>query len=127
MTRFCGAVAVLAVSLLAPMVAWAQATATTGQIEGVVTDTSDAVLPGVTVQGRNAETGFTREAVTDEDGRYRLGLLPLGSYTLTVELQGFSTMQQGGVVLTGGETASINFQMRVATVQETVTVTTASP
>ena len=64
MTGIRSAVVGLAISLLAPTGVWAQATATTGQIEGIVTDTSGAVVPGATVQGRNVDTGFSRLAVT---------------------------------------------------------------
>src|SRR5687767_6456025 len=69
--------------------AWAQATATTGQIEGTVTDESKGALPGVTVTVHNVQTGFMREGVSDEAGLYRLSLLPLGTYELTASLQGF--------------------------------------
>jgi len=65
--------------------AWPQASATTGQIEGLVSDPTGAVVAGVAVQARNVETGFERHATTDETGLYRLVLLPLGRYELFAE------------------------------------------
>jgi hypothetical protein len=118
------AVCVLA---LVPAAAWAQATATTGQIEGTVSDQSGGVLPGVSVTVRNPDTGFTRTAVSDEGGLYRLSLLPLGTYDLTAELQGFRPVQQTGLTLSVGETKTVPIQMGVATVQEAVTVSASQP
>src|SRR5688572_2930966 len=89
MFRLLKAVAVLAlaaISLSTP--AFAQ-TAATGNIEGVVTDASGGVLPGVTVVVRNIETNATREAVTDENGRYRASALQPGTYEVTVTLAAF--------------------------------------
>lgn len=127
MRRFSMALAVLGASLLIPGGVWAQGTATTGQIDGVIVDASDAVLPGVTMTARNTETGFTRTSITDDGGRYRLGLLPVGRYTVAAELQGFGTVERGELTLQAGETLTVMLQMRVATVQETVTVTTQAP
>ena len=64
--------------------AFAQSQATTGVIEGTVSDSSGAVLPGATVTLKNTGTNFTRDLVTDGDGRFRGLLLPLGTYRLTV-------------------------------------------
>src|SRR6266705_5154804 len=66
----------------------ARAQATTGTISGTVTDESKAVLPGVTVQVRNVETGATRALTTDARGGFRALNLPPGIYTATAELQG---------------------------------------
>src|SRR5687767_14655689 len=72
-------IGVLFVLLLAPGIARAQATA---QINGTVADSSGGVLPGVTVVAIQTETGFRREAVTDETGAYALLNLPIGPYRL---------------------------------------------
>ena len=69
----------------------ARAQATTGTISGTVTDESKAVLPGVTVVVRNTETGATRPLVTDERGGFRALNLPPGIYSVTAELQGFTS------------------------------------
>jgi hypothetical protein len=71
-----------------PVVAHAQAT--TGTISGTVTDESKAVLPGVTIQVKNVETGATRALVTDASGHYRALNLAPGIYAVMAELQGFA-------------------------------------
>jgi hypothetical protein len=106
---------------------WAQATATTGQIEGTVTDESGGALPSVTVSARNVGTGFERTASSDTSGFYRLNLLPLGTYEISVQLQGFATVKRPGVTLRVGETLTIPFPLKVATVEESVTVTAQAP
>jgi hypothetical protein len=65
----------------------ADARTTNGVISGIVNDAQGGVLPGVTVTGRNIETGITRTVVTDSDGRYRLAALPPGRYRIRAELQ----------------------------------------
>jgi hypothetical protein len=75
--------------------AWAQATA---QINGTVADSSGGVLPGVTVIAIQTETGFRREAVSDETGSYALLNLPVGPYRLEATLAGFRTYAQTGIV-----------------------------
>ena len=119
---------VFAIALLAcPPVLLAQATATTGQIEGTITDQNGAVMPGVTVTARNVGTGLERVGITDGTGLYRLNLLPLGNYELAAQLQGFATVNRTGLVLQVGETLTVPLSMRVAAVTETVTVTGESP
>src|SRR5258708_22532471 len=83
----------LLVALLAvPLPARAQAT--TGTISGTVTDESKAVLPGVTVLVKNTETGATRTLVTDERGGFRAPNLTPGIYSVTADLQGFTTTRR---------------------------------
>ncbi len=107
--------------------AFAQSQATTGVIEGTVSDSSGAVLPGATVTLTNTGTNFTRDLVTNADGRYRGLLLPLGTYRLTVSLAGFSNYQQDGIELVVGQTANIPVVLQVGGVAEKVTVTSDSP
>jgi outer membrane receptor protein involved in Fe transport len=116
--------ALLAIAALATP-AFAQQT--TGNLAGRVVDEQGAALPGATVTGRNTETGFIRASETDAEGVYRLTALPVGTYDITVELSGFSKFEQKGIVLNVSQTLDINVQLRLATVQETVTVTGASP
>src|SRR5262249_51522838 len=75
----------------------------------------------------NQGTGLTRSDVSDPGGAYRLVALPPGSYTLTIELQGFSTETRPDIVLVIDQTATINVTLKPATLAETVTVTGESP
>lgn len=122
------AVAVFVTSaLLLPRAAAAQAV-TSGTIAGTVRDTSGAVLPGVTVEAASpALIEKVRSAVTDEQGQYKIVDLRPGTYAVTFTLTGFSTVKREGLELTTGFTAAINAEMRVGTVEETITVTGASP
>lgn len=97
-------------------------------IAGVVTDGSGAVLPGVTVEASSpALIEKVRTVVSDGTGQYRIVDLRPGSYAVTFTLPGFSTVRREGVELTVGFTAAINAELRVGAVEETVTVTGASP
>ena len=95
-------------------------------LTGTVTDSTGAVLPGVTVLAVNAATGNRYEAVTDDLGIYRIPAR-VGAYTVSAELSGFSTVQRAGIQLLVGQTVSVNLQMSPSTVQETVTVTADAP
>ena len=92
-----------------------------------MSDASGAVLPGATVTLTNTGTNFTRDLVTDADGRFRGLLLPLGTYRLTVALAGFSTYAQDGIELVVGQTANIPIVLQVGGVAEKITVTGDSP
>jgi len=111
-----------------PSLASAQSvTATTGSINGKVTDGTGAVLPGVTVTVSSPSMQGTRTAATGEDGTYRFPAVPPGEYKITYELSGFSTVVREGIRVTLGFTATINAELSVATLQETVTVSGESP
>ncbi|MBK5298752.1 MAG: TonB-dependent receptor [Vicinamibacteria bacterium] len=105
----------------------AQSQATTGVIEGTVSDASGGRLPAATVTLVNIGTNFTRDLVTNTDGRFRGLLLPLGTYRLTVALAGFSAYTQEGIQLVVGQTANIPIVLQLASVQEQITVTSDSP
>ena len=105
----------------------ARAQITTSAIEGVVKDTSGAVLPGVNVEVRNSDTNSSRTLTTDAGGRFSALQLPPGRYAVTLKLSGFSTMVLDNVIVSVGETASLTPTLKVSGVAETVTVTTASP
>src|SRR5688572_2266576 len=118
-------VALIAVAWLTllPAVSYAQAS-----ITGVVRDTSGAVLPGVTVEAASpALIEKVRTVVTDDSGQYRVENLRPGLYTVTLTLPGFSTVRRDGIELTGTFTASINAEMRLGALEETITVTGESP
>src|SRR5437763_8907217 len=93
-------VLVLSMALLPAASAYAQRT--TGDISGTVSDTTGGVLPGVNVTAVCAATNFTRGAVTDGTGGYRLAELPPCVYTLTTELAGFKTVSRDASVTPNG-------------------------
>ena len=95
-------------------------------VSGTVSDTTDAVLPGVTVTALNTATGIQTVIVTDSTGQYNFGALPVATYNITAELPGFSTVVQEGMVLGIGQSATLDFSLRVGTVEETLTVTADS-
>ena len=117
---------VVLVYLLLASAAWAQVA--TGGIAGVVRDTSGGVLPGVTVEAASpALIEKVRTVVSDDEGRYNIVALQPGTYTVTFTLAGFNTLRREGIVLTAGFTATVNADMPVGALEETVTVTGAAP
>ncbi|HXH24690.1 MAG TPA: carboxypeptidase-like regulatory domain-containing protein, partial [Vicinamibacterales bacterium] len=97
-------------------------------ITGTVRDSSGAVLPGVTVEASSpALIERVRSVVTDGGGQYRIVDLRPGLYAVTFTLQGFATVRREGIELTGDFTATVNVEMRVGALEETVTVTGESP
>ncbi|HEX6973594.1 MAG TPA: TonB-dependent receptor [Vicinamibacterales bacterium] len=125
MKKFIMTMIVLGVMALAGPNAFAQQT--TGSITGRIVDAQGAAVPGVTVTGKNTQTGFTRVDVSDAEGIYRLNALPVGTYDLLAELQGFSKVENKGIVLNVGQTLDVALTMKVANMEETVTVTGESP
>ena len=107
--------------------ALAQSTAINGTIEGTVKDEQGALLPGVTVTVTSLDTGDIRVVVTNERGLYRAPLLPLGTYKVTAELQGFKGYERTGISLRAGQTAVIDVSLTVGAISETITVTADSP
>lgn len=96
-------------------------------IEVVAVDETNQILPGVTITVTRPDTGFTLTTATDGTGTARVVALPPGTYTLTIELQGFTSVEQPGVTLRVGQTARVNVTLRVAKVSETVNVTGQAP
>src|SRR5207247_10861437 len=93
---------------------------------GVVKDTTGAVLPGVRVEAtRPALIEKVRTVVTDGEGLYKIADLRPGDYAVTFTLPGFSTVRRDGIVLSAGFTATVNAELRVGTVEETITVSGA--
>jgi hypothetical protein len=107
--------------------AYAQSQATTGVIEGTVFDESGAPAPGASVVIKNTATNFERPLTTDNNGRFRGLLLPLGPYRITVTLQGFATLIREGIDLSVGQTVNLPLTLKVSTVQEQVVVTGDAP
>src|SRR5947209_5526976 len=117
---------IVALVMLAPGAAWAQ-TGGSG-IAGVVRDTSGAVLPGVTVEAASpALIERVRSVSTDGEGQYKIVDLRPGTYDVTFVLPGFSTFKREGIQLTANFTATVNADMKVGALEETVTVSAQSP
>ena len=102
------------------------ATAQEATLSGTVTDSTGAVLPGVTVRAVHEATGNSFEAVTDERGGFRIAVR-VGTYRLTAELSGFNSVTRRGVELLVGQAVVINLQMAPGGVAEAVTVTGQTP
>src|SRR5687768_9957732 len=103
-------------------------TGVSGSIAGVVRDATGGILPGVTVEASSPSLiEKVRTAVTDSQGQYRIVDLRPGSYRITFTLPGFSVVSRDGVELTTGFTATVNAELRVGSIEETVEVTGESP
>lgn len=111
----------------APAVFGQTTTSTTGAINGKVTDATSAVLPGVTITISSLAMQGTRTAVTNEEGSYRFPAVPPGDYKITYELSGFGTVVREGIRVGLGFTATVNVELKVASLEETVTVSGESP
>ncbi len=124
MGRCARQVVMLGVLCALPAIAYAQ----DGAIAGIVTDSSDAVLPGVVVEVTSpALIEKSRSSTTDGSGQYRITALPIGTYTITFTLSGFSAVRRENIELSSGFTASVDAKLGVGNVAETVTVAAASP
>jgi hypothetical protein len=125
MLKSIAALLTVAAVLSFPSHVLAQATAS---IAGTVVDASGAVLPGVTVEASSpALIEKTRTVVTDGTGQYRIEQLRGGTYTVVFTLPGFSTVRREGVELTGSFSATINAELKLGSVEETITVTGDTP
>src|SRR6202171_320372 len=105
--------------LVIPNRASAQATAT---LNGVVRDSSGAVIPKANVTLRNAETGTERESLTNDSGLYVFVSVPPGEYVLKVTKNGFTTATQAGLHVLVNQASTQDVTLRVGSTQETVTV-----
>lgn len=110
-------------TFLLPSVAVAQ----NATLAGTVLDNSGGLMPGVTVTVTNIDTGRAQTTVTDMNGRYRFPILPPGDYSLVSEIAGFAPTNISPIELLVGQTATIDVQLGLAGVEETVTVTGESP
>jgi hypothetical protein len=117
--------------LLVPVLLWSPDVVlgqTVGSIAGVVRDATGALLPGVTVEASSPVLiEKVRVAQTDEQGQYKIVDLRPGVYTVTFTLAGFSASKREGVELTTGFTATVNGDLKLGAVEETITVTGATP
>src|SRR5258706_2494182 len=117
------ATSALIVLLLLPAAAYAQAA-----ITGVARDASGGVLPGVTVEAASPVLiEKVRSVVTDGTGQYRIVNLLPGTYSVTFSLPGFSTVKREGIELSGSFVATVNGDLKVGALEETITVTGETP
>ena len=100
---------------------------TTGVIDGRVVDTSNAVLPGVTITLASEAMMGSRDTATSETGTFRFISITPGLYTVTFDLAGFATVKRTDIQVGAGFTATLNIQMNVAALEQAVTVSGASP
>lgn len=98
-----------------------------GRLMGTVVDAQGSILPGVTVTATSPALIGSQVAVTEADGRYLFPSLPSGTYMLAFDLVGFRPVSRESIVLSLGQTLTVDLTMQLATVQETVTVTAESP
>ena len=117
------AIRVFALLILTGTSLFAQSTAS---ISGVVKDSAGGVIPGTTVVVKNNTTGLTQEAVTDKDGKYSVGSLEAGSYTVTASLSGFKTATATNVSVPPGQPVSIPLTLEVGSLNEVITVASSS-
>ena len=117
------AACVVGLLVVVPSTAFAQTS-----ITGIVKDTSGAVLPGVTVEASSPVLiEKVRTATTDGSGQYRIVNLRAGTFTVTFTLPGFGTVKREGIELTGNFVATVNADLKIGTLEETVTVTGETP
>ena len=100
--------------------------ATTQTLAGTVVDASGAVIPGADIRARHDATGVATAAVSNSDGLFSMPSLPIGTYTVTVTLQGFKTVVIQNVVLTSAASANVKVTMEVGGLAEQVTVSSTS-
>jgi hypothetical protein len=119
----CAARCLVAALFVLIAAAGAAAQTNTGQVSGTIKDSSGGVLPGVTVTVTNVNTSIATTAVTDERGGYLVTGLPVGTYRVAAELQGFRRAEKSGFEITPDGRISADFNLAVGTVSETVEVT----
>lgn len=114
-------------ALFPPHTVFGQSQGLDAAIEGVVRSTDGGGVSGASVRATNTATGLELSTLADSSGRFRFTLLPAGNYVLTVEQTGFATLKRENVSVGAGQTATVDVQMQVASVSETITVTEALP
>ena len=107
--------------------AWSQSEAVSARLDGTVQDENNATVPQAKVTLSNPDVGFSREVTTGDNGLYSFSLIPPGTYQLRVEKTGFTTFLQSNIVLAVGQSSTLNAQLRVGNVNQTVEVTAQAP
>src|SRR5438128_1170843 len=102
---------------------YASAQSTNATLGGTVTDSSRALIPGVTITATNTQTGIVNTAVTNESGTYQFASLQPGVYKVSAELPGFQTQSYNDVTLGVAQQLRLNFTLQIGTVATAVEVT----
>ncbi|PYQ55349.1 MAG: TonB-dependent receptor, partial [Acidobacteria bacterium] len=116
----------LLLAVLVTSAASLQAQSSTGRISGTVVDSSGAVLPGATVTVTQDQTGLAKNTVTDKDGAYLFVSLPVGTYSVSAEMQGFRKQLKSGFHLVADGRVTADFTLPVGQMSEVVEVTVAA-
>jgi hypothetical protein len=111
---------VLCLSLLIPIAAFSQTA--NGTITGTVTDASGAVIPGVTLEVKNTDTGVVFQTISTETGTYFAPNLPVGPYSITASLPGFKTLNRTGMTLSAAQTLRVDLPLEVGTAGDNITI-----
>src|SRR5438105_5693327 len=98
-----------------------------GTITGTVSDPAGAVVASAPIQARNTETGAVYEAATSTTGNYTVPQLPVGTYELTVSVQGFKKYIRTGLQIQVAQTLRVDIALEVGSAAESVTVTESAP
>lgn len=107
--------------------AWPQSEAVSASLSGTVEDQNGAIVPGAEVTLSNPNVNFIRQVTTGDNGLYTFTLIPPGSYQLRVTKTGFSAFLQSNIVLAVGQSSTLNAQLQVGNVNQTVEVTAQAP
>jgi hypothetical protein len=121
-------VAVVALLLLSSVSStWAQSESINGTIRGRVSDPSDQPVAGASVRAVNTATGYTRVVTTQDDGYYVIPTLPIGTYTVTITKDGFSTLKFTDIVLQAGQEAVVDGALKLGSLTTSVEVSGGAP
>src|SRR5438876_5042466 len=121
------ATAIVLLIALPTCMVFAQTSAATATILGVVKDTTGALIPGVSITVKHTETGQTRTAISSETGDYNVPLLPVGEYELATTMPSFKQEVRRGINLVVGQQAVIDLTLEVGAPEEKVIVTEEAP
>lgn len=120
-------IVLLTFSLLPSSVAWAQSEAGGATLSGTVTDSTGAAIGGAKVKATNRDTGLARETITSAGGVFNFPRVPIGSYDLTVEFQGFKTAKREAIPVSIGAVLNLEVKLEVGAASESVTVSGEVP
>jgi outer membrane receptor protein involved in Fe transport len=109
------------------LAALAQSQASSGSIEGTISDATGAVVPDAKITATNLQTGLTRSVTSNSEGLYRLQLLPVGDYNVTIEKQGFGTVKREMVKVQIGQKVNLDVELGAAGAAESINVTSEVP
>jgi hypothetical protein len=116
-----------AILLLISARLWAQGEAVGARLTGAVIDADEAAVPLAKVTLANPEIGFTRQFLSENDGSFTFPVVPPGHYQLRVEKEGFSTYLQSDIVLTVGQSSSVNPRLELGALNQVIEVTAGAP